>query len=220
MKNIFYFTRNFFSIHIHIQYLHKKKHPSSSMDTTKYLESYGWVQGQPLQKGGLAKPILVSHKFDLKGIGHESKDTTTWWETVFDGQLKTLNVDSQGISIDVEKQKTLEREEMKKKSPLYQMFVKGETLMGTVDKAGNRLVEHVRGTKRERDLVEVESEQLVFFDSSDDESDKEDRKRRKEEKKEKKKRKMAKKENKMAKKEKKGKKKGKKDKKNKKDKKH
>jgi nucleolar protein TMA23 len=154
------------------------------MDSQKYLESYGWQKGQPLKKGGLVKPILVSHKFDFKGVGHESKDTVAWWETIFDGQLKSLDVNKKGqFGVDTEKLKILENEERKKKSPLYQMFVKGEVLMGTVDKAGNRLVEPNKKRSICSITEDVETEQLVLFFSSDDEAD---RKRQKKEKKKKK----------------------------------
>lgn len=39
------------------------------MDSKGYLKSYGWQEGEALQKGGLKKPILVKHKKDKKGLG-------------------------------------------------------------------------------------------------------------------------------------------------------
>ena len=169
------------------------------MDSQKYLESYGWKKGEPLQKGGLKKPILVSHKFDLKGIGHHSNDTICWWETVFDGQLKSLDVNKdKGFENDEKIRKEIENNERKKNSPLYQMFVKGSVLMGTIDKNGKPLVKddnNANGTKRKAgdiSLGDDSGEQLIFFDSdneseseSDDEDDKKRRKRRKQEKREK-----------------------------------
>ncbi|OUT20662.1 hypothetical protein CAS74_004327 [Pichia kudriavzevii] len=161
------------------------------MDSEKYLISYGWKKGEPLQKGGIKKPILVSHKFDLKGVGHQAKDTITWWETAFDGKLKSLNVnESGGFKSDQRRMEELEREERKKKSPLYQMFVKGETLVGTVDGSGRREVVP-NGRKRQmREEVNVESEQLVFFlsdseDGFDGERRKDSKKRAKKDRKDK-----------------------------------
>lgn len=170
------------------------------MDSQKYLESYGWKKGEPLQKGGLKKPILVSHKFDLKGIGHHSNDTICWWETVFDGQLKSLDVNKdKGFENDEKIRKEIENSERKKNSPLYQMFVKGSVLMGTIDKNGKPLVkdDKINGIKRkagDTSLGDDSGEQLIFFDSDndseiesdgEDEDDKKSRKRRKQEKREK-----------------------------------
>lgn len=192
------------------------------MDSQKYLESYGWTPGEALQKGGLKKPILVSHKFDLKGIGHGAKESVSWWETIFDGQLKSLDVNNKGeFSKDKEKQKQIEREEIKKNSPLYQMFVKGEVLMGTVDKDGKRNTKHTKNShtsnsdgsngskKRNAETMETgndgEQEQLVFFyssDEDDEDADKKEKKEKKKRRKEKKEKKAAKKERRAAKKEK------------------
>lgn len=193
------------------------------MDSQKYLESYGWVKGEPLQKGGLRKPILVTHKFDVKGVGHQAKDTIAWWETVFDGQLRSLDVNKTGgFASDEKKKEDLEKEERKKNSPLYQMFVKGEVLRGTVDAMKDNEKTNI---KRKADEIEdTESgDQLVFFFSSDEEEEDVDktekRKKRKLAKAAKKEKKAAKKEKKALKKEKKDKKRDKKDKKERKDKK-
>lgn len=150
------------------------------MDSQKYLESYGWVPGEALQKGGLKKPILVSHKFDLKGVGHGSTDNASWWETIFDGQLKSLDVNKKGeFNKDKDKLKELEKEEIKKRSPLYQMFVKGEILMGTVDKDGKKInLNKDNNKKRKIDDFDMKTDengentsQLVFFYSSEEDSD-------------------------------------------------
>lgn len=183
------------------------------MNSQRYLESYGWTPGQPLQKGGIKKPILVSHKFDLKGVGHASKESVSWWETLFDGHLKSLDVNSKdGFGNDAEKLQKLEREEKKKTSPLYQMFVKGEVLMGSADR---KIASSCTTGKKNGKCVSVEdtkpgqdedNNQLMFFFSSDDEDgDESERKRRKRVKKEKKnakkERKAARKESKVSKKE-------------------
>lgn len=129
------------------------------MDTQKYLESYGWIPGTALQKGGLKKPILVSHKYDLKGVGNTSKESVAWWETVFDGQLKSLDVNT-GFVFDKQLKTKVEQEELKKNSPLYQMFVKGATLVGSKE---------VESIKSIPDGPKMPSDsQLVFFDSDSD----------------------------------------------------
>ncbi len=112
------------------------------MNSHGYLTSYGWIPGEALKHGGLKKPILVTHKKDKKGLGHEVINNDVWWERVFDGQLKGLD-----ISIDDEedaknkgtesgitfKQSTVVPSAIKKnESPLYRRFVKGEGLQGTL----------------------------------------------------------------------------------------
>ncbi|CUM66911.1 uncharacterized protein PRCAT00004596001 [Priceomyces carsonii] len=103
------------------------------MDAKTYLESYGWKEGEALKKGGLRRPILVLCKKDTKGLGHNSNDSDAWWERLFDGQLKNLNVQS-GISGEVkfETNSAAVSNDMKALSPLYRMFVKGEGLVGTI----------------------------------------------------------------------------------------
>lgn len=64
------------------------------MDAKGYLQSYGWKEGEALKHGGLKKPILVKHKQDTKGLGHGGNDADMWWEKLFDGQLKSLEVSS------------------------------------------------------------------------------------------------------------------------------
>ena len=155
------------------------------MNSQKYLESYGWTPGQPLQKGGIKKPILVSHKFDLKGVGHGAKESVSWWETLFDGHLKSLDVNGKdGFGADDAKREALERAEKKKQSPLYQMFVKGEVLRGTAELAEAGVATTPAAAERQSEAEQPE--QLMFFFSSDDESDNESRRRRKRAKKDKK----------------------------------
>lgn len=106
------------------------------MNARVYLKSYGWVEGEALQNGGLKKPILVKHKKDLKGLGHDSNDSDNWWEKLFDGQLKNLEV-NQGPNNEVSiktNDDLVERDLRKLTSPLYKMFVKGKGLEGTVGK--------------------------------------------------------------------------------------
>ncbi|ODV63591.1 uncharacterized protein ASCRUDRAFT_25703, partial [Ascoidea rubescens DSM 1968] len=109
------------------------------MDSVAYLVSYGWKEGEPLKEGGLKKPILVAHKKDRKGLGHKKNDPDNWWERLFDGQLKSLELnvsaDSKTGNEEISfKQNEYQASSMEKSSnPLYtKWFVKGEGLKGTL----------------------------------------------------------------------------------------
>ncbi|KAK6204546.1 uncharacterized protein RJT21DRAFT_100906 [Scheffersomyces amazonensis] len=106
------------------------------MNASIYLKSFGWKEGEALQKGGLKKPILVKHKKDTKGLGHDTNDSDMWWEKLFDGQLKSLEVnkaDSGEYTIK-QNEESIVSHIRKETSVLYRMFVKGEGLAGTVGK--------------------------------------------------------------------------------------
>ena len=65
-----------------------------------------------IKEGGL-KPILVKHKKDTKGLGHDTNDSDMWWEKLFDGQLKNLEVNNNnkngGVSFETNEEKWLMR---------------------------------------------------------------------------------------------------------------
>ena len=106
------------------------------MDSKGYLESYGWVEGEALRAGGLKRPILVKHKQDKKGLGSAPghDDSEAWWERLFDGHLKNLNVsDSKNGDITFEQKEVVASGVSKKDSPLYKWFVQGEGLKGTIE---------------------------------------------------------------------------------------
>lgn len=161
------------------------------MDSKEYLISYGWKEGEALKKGGLKKPILVKHKKDKKGLGCApgQDDSEAWWERLFDGHLKNLNVsnDSTNGGIKFKQNEVVASAVSKTTSPLYRWFVRGEGLKGT---RGESLV--------------VEEQKIVSVDTSkssrkrkrkedNDKSDKELKRAKKSEKKEKKKQKKQKK---------------------------
>lgn len=106
------------------------------MDSKGYLESYGWKHGEALKKGGIKKPILVKHKKDKKGIGHVANGSAdAWWERLFDGQLKGLDVSNHTTNgVTFKQEKVIATAVRKEDSPLYRMFVRGETLQGTTGK--------------------------------------------------------------------------------------
>ncbi|CAK9436323.1 uncharacterized protein LODBEIA_P08810 [Lodderomyces beijingensis] len=119
------------------------------MDAKSYLQSFGWSEGQPLREGGLRKPILVKHKKDTKGLGHDMNQADMWWEKLFDGQLKNLEVanGSNGPSFKQD-QELVVRSLNKSLSPLYRMFVKGQGLSGTVGKTEHTREKHVVDSKK------------------------------------------------------------------------
>lgn len=104
------------------------------MNASEYLQAYGWKQGEALQKGGLRKPILVKHKKDTRGLGHGSDMQEAWWERMFDGQLKGLDVNTEGSDgIQFCQNEVKPSGISRHLSPLYRMFVWGGVLEGTID---------------------------------------------------------------------------------------
>lgn len=126
------------------------------MDSKEYLVSYGWKEGEALRKGGLKKPILVKHKKDKKGLGCApgQDDSEAWWERLFDGQLKNLDVNcnSSDGKIKFKQNKVVATSVSKSASPLYKWFVRGEGLKGTIGKTPNDEINQVVvSKKRKRD---------------------------------------------------------------------
>lgn len=140
------------------------------MNAADYLQSYGWRKGEALKHGGLKRPIQVKHKKDQKGLGHTHDNQEAWWERVFDGQLKALDVstdrDSSQVSF-VQKEIKV-RAVSRYSSPLYKNFVRGGLLEGTIKK---------------RDEVERVEEITIISRSSEgvNESNQSKKKKRKEE---------------------------------------
>lgn len=64
------------------------------MDTAAYLTGHGWRgvgYSLDLQGQGIAKPLLVSHKTDARGLGQKKHDLSDqWWMRAFDESLKGL----------------------------------------------------------------------------------------------------------------------------------
>jgi hypothetical protein len=66
------------------------------MDAHAHLRGLGWRgTGFSLDKSdrGLARPLLVTHKFDNRGLGSKTqkeKQADRWWLNAFDAALKTL----------------------------------------------------------------------------------------------------------------------------------
>lgn len=106
------------------------------MDTAAYLTRQGWRgSGHSLHPSGhgIAKPLLVSKKNDVLGLGNRKNDAlaSQWWLKAFDTTLKQVNfgvVD--GSSRPVEKAASIFQRPFYS-NPLYSNFVKGEGLSGT-----------------------------------------------------------------------------------------
>lgn len=172
---------------------------TTHMDARLYLKSYGWQDGHALKNGGIKKPILVKHKKDKKGLGSDGNDADVWWERLFDGQLKTLDVNnsSKGVSFETNAMET-ENHLRRSMSPLYKMFVKGEGLAGTVGKTDNA---HLKSSKIDSEKA-IEQTEIIMKKakkeakahkaksksrkSKDEKTDKADKKKLKDSKKEKK----------------------------------
>ncbi|KAK9314939.1 hypothetical protein V1524DRAFT_431010 [Lipomyces starkeyi] len=101
------------------------------MNSTAYLTSYGWTPGSGFKKDSIARPILVHHKKDTKGLGNKAHDHETWWERVFDGRLQNLDVYNSSKDCSEEEDQDANVRGARD-SPLYKMFVKGEGLRGSI----------------------------------------------------------------------------------------
>lgn len=175
------------------------------MDSKEYLKSYGWKEGEALKKGGLRKPILVKHKKDKKGLGCApgQDDSEAWWERLFDGHLKGLDVklDAKEGGIKFEQKKVVASAVSKASSPLYKSFVRGEGLKGTIDKSLIINEEHIvisevaTGSKKRRmaqdECIDIDREGKKLKGSKEkrgkkDKKDKKNKKDKKGERKEKK----------------------------------
>lgn len=132
--------------------------------------SFGWTQGEALKNGGLKRPILVKHKKDTKGLGHDMEAHDNWWERMFDGQLKGLDVtgakSKDGVSFKQDEEKIARHV-----SPLYQMFVYGGILRGSVENEEEE--EQMLERKRKRQDKSDRDEKKVKKDKKDKKSKKE-----------------------------------------------
>ena len=115
------------------------------MDTTAYLTRQGWLgAGHSLQPGGrgIKKPLLVSKKPNVLGLGKKQHDSHAdqWWARAFDSSLKSLAVDKDRATgahhVAVRGSGALEIVQKGGgkwigKAGLYGNFVRGEGLSGT-----------------------------------------------------------------------------------------
>ncbi len=156
------------------------------MNSVEYLKKFGWKEGEALKEGGLKRPILVKHKYDYKGVGQDANDGVAWWERLFDGQLKALDVNGGGIDQVAAGKKNTGIPTMfnpnaskvkasgidKSESPLYRMFVFGEILQGTIGNHAEppKVKKNLTPQKNAKSDVSLVSsdDRLVIFDVSSD----------------------------------------------------
>ena len=134
------------------------------MDTTAYLTRQGWLgSGHSLHPTGhgIKKPLLVSQKLNVLGIGKKKHDAHAdqWWARAFDSSLKNLDVgrNETAGTTDSVRPGALGALEMYHaggqkwagNGGLYAGFVKGEGLSGTIT-PGTLTVEHLTSDAHEK----------------------------------------------------------------------
>lgn len=132
------------------------------MDSSAYLIKHGWLgTGHSLHpKGhGIRKPLLVSEKLDLLGVGKKKHDihADQWWARMFDSTLKELQIGTCGTSANPEGLATASRKHRDDPphrqrnssgiGSLYGNFVKGESLVGTIEAQAAKHLQTVKNTK-------------------------------------------------------------------------
>ncbi|KAI5272463.1 hypothetical protein E4T47_04338 [Aureobasidium subglaciale] len=100
------------------------------MDAAGLLKKQGWRGlGHSLdtENKGLRKPLLVSKKVDVLGIGINKSDVIQgqWWLKAFDSSLKDFGTGKKSILANVKEQGI-------KRGGLYGRFVQGEGVAGTI----------------------------------------------------------------------------------------
>ncbi|WPB04423.1 uncharacterized protein RHO25_009069 [Cercospora beticola] len=103
------------------------------MDAEKLLKAYGWSGSGSLdshngaQSRGLSKPLLISKKVDVLGVGLNKHAAVSdqWWMRAYDSGLKDLGTGKKSTLAQV-------REKGMFAGGLYGRFVKGESEGGTI----------------------------------------------------------------------------------------
>ncbi|KAI6807174.1 hypothetical protein KC332_g9312 [Hortaea werneckii] len=100
------------------------------MDSAGYLKRHGWRgDGHSLDKTdrGIKKPLLVSKKVDVLGVGLNKHAAVSdqWWLRAFDQGLKDFGTGKESTLANVQKHGV-------NRGGLYGRFVKGEGMRGTI----------------------------------------------------------------------------------------
>ncbi|SMR41558.1 unnamed protein product [Zymoseptoria tritici ST99CH_1E4] len=143
------------------------------MDANAYLKRHGWRgDGHSLDttNRGIRKPLLVSKKIDVLGVGLNKHAAVSdqWWMRAFDEGLKNLGTDKKSTLSTV-------REHGIHLGGLYGRFVKGETVEGTIGSGSTSEDDKVKamggevlGQKRKRDdTMEEKRSKRKVDDSSE-----------------------------------------------------
>ncbi|KAI4188419.1 MAG: hypothetical protein L6R41_002149 [Letrouitia leprolyta] len=113
------------------------------MDTKGYLTRQGWHgNGHALHPSGhgIRKPLLVSKRIDRLGVGKKAHDAHAgqWWSRAFDETLRSLNGEQSKKTIESKSATVIQPGVLAAKwngnGGLYDSFVKGQGLEGTIDK--------------------------------------------------------------------------------------
>ncbi|KAI9648406.1 hypothetical protein NHQ30_003040 [Ciborinia camelliae] len=122
------------------------------MNAHALLTSQGWRgTGHSLHHSsdtiGLSRPLLVSKKDNVLGVGKKQHKTSDmWWMNAFDASLKGLDTSKEG-QIKVQEGGGLEMvvkggsKWVGGKGGLYSFFVRGETVGGTIEEKEKEVVE-------------------------------------------------------------------------------
>jgi len=101
------------------------------MDSAAYLRRHGW-QGighslNPDNSRALKRPLLVSKKIDVLGVGVNKHDSISsqWWLKAFDNSLKAIGTGEKSVLSQI-------REHGVRRGGLYTRFVKGEEIPSTI----------------------------------------------------------------------------------------
>ncbi|KAK3723260.1 hypothetical protein LTR37_001983 [Vermiconidia calcicola] len=100
------------------------------MDASAYLRKQGWRgDGHPLDHSnrGISKPLLVSKKVDVLGVGLNKHKAVSdqWWLRAFDEGLKSLGTGQETALAQVQKHGV-------NRGGLYANFIKGEKIPGSI----------------------------------------------------------------------------------------
>lgn len=128
------------------------------MDAAGLLKKQGWRgTGHSLDSSnkGLRKPLLISKKIDVLGVGINKHDVIAgqWWMKAFDSSLKDFGTGKKSILSTV-------KDHGIKRGGLYGRFVKGEGVPGTIGVVDPRVaaIAVTGGTKRKAEDSEDEQE--------------------------------------------------------------
>jgi nucleolar protein TMA23 len=120
------------------------------MNTETYLKSQGWLgTGHSLDAHttarGISRPLLVSKKQDVLGLGNKKHNhADQWWMNAFDKSLQSLDTSKKSATGEVQVTQTVKDSALSQAAEkgkvggwmiegaqLYKNFVKGEGLQGT-----------------------------------------------------------------------------------------
>ncbi|EPY52580.1 ribosome biogenesis protein [Schizosaccharomyces cryophilus OY26] len=108
----------------------------------KYLNSFGWQEGNALKEGGLLKPVLTSRKYDTRGLGTKHDYADQWWDNIFSSQLKSIQVNAGNGNVQLETKGTSNKLAMakyhSKYSALSTVFRYAGCLSGTIEEEKER----------------------------------------------------------------------------------